>query len=72
MVALFLCHLPHVLIRHDTNRLMEHISEADTLVRLARIPTVHSLVNLLLLISLAHKVIDAEHHPLEMSPKAFN
>ena len=51
---------------------MEHISEADTLVRCSRIPTIHGLVNVPLQVLLAHRVIDAEDHPLEVSPKALD
>ena len=35
----------NITVRNISHRLVEHVSEADTLVRFSCVPTVHSLVN---------------------------
>lgn len=50
---------------------MEHIGEAGGLVRFSRIVAVHGLVNVAMKVRLGDEVVRAEHHALEVGPKAL-
>ena len=62
----------HVIITDDADGLSEHMGEAFSFGRFSRVPTEQLLVNVPLKIGLADEVVCAEHHSLEVRPKALN
>lgn len=66
-----LSHLPHILVRALSKGHTEHIGEAGGLVRFSRVITVHGLVDVALKVRLGDEMVRAEHHALEVGPKAL-
>ena len=62
----------NIIIGYDTYTFTQHIREAGGFIRFSCIPTVNRFVNVHLQIVPADKMVCAEHHALEMSPKSFN
>ena len=65
-------HFQLIVLDHDSNRLVKHITEAFRLGRFSCVPSVACLVDVRLQVLIAHVVVATVNHSSEMAPEPLN